>query len=244
MNNIEKIENYEMGKLKGEDLLNFKKSLESDASLAEDLYLYRQIQKSMMQKGKNQLYNTLQQIHQENQPRGIVRKLGYYRIAAVAAAVTILIAVGALLLTMFSSPTNEQLYATYFQPENSILNIRSEGIDLEQTVVLGMQLYEMQQFGAAIEMFNMVPSNLLAKLYGGIAFMELGSYEKAIDNFNYIIKHDDNLFIDQAEWYLSLSYLKTNQIDKAKTTLLNIVKENTKYKTQSLSLLNDLEKRN
>jgi tetratricopeptide (TPR) repeat protein len=107
-----------------------------------------------------------------------------------------------------------------------------------------MQLYEMQQFGAAIEMFNMVPDNLLGKLYGGIALMELGSYEKAIENFKSIIEHNDNLFIDQAEWYMSLSYIKTNRIEDAKKILLNIVKENTKYKNESLSLLKDLSKRN
>ncbi len=244
MKKFEIIEKYLNNQLKGDELMSFKKSLHADTKLAEDLRLYQSINKSLSDTAKNKLYVTLNEIHLQNQSTGIIRYINHYKVSAVAAAITILSAVGVLLVTMFNNPTNDQLYAAYFQPEQSVLSVRSAGVNMEQTIIQGMQLYEMKQFGAAVEMFNLAPSNLLGKLYAGIALMEINNFEMAIDNFNLIIEHNDNLFIDQAEWYLGLCYVKTNQVDQARQILNKIIVENTKYKKESLALLNKLDKRN
>ena len=60
--------------------------------------------------------------------------------------------------------------------------------------------------------------------------MELGNYEKSINNFNKIIQHGNNIFIDQSEWLLSLCYIKLNKKVDAILILSNIAKNTNHYK--------------
>ncbi len=241
MKNFEKITNYLKGELKDGDLWEFRKSLEVDAELAADYKLYTQANAQLENKNKSKLHNTLNSIHQDASRKGIVRTLGVYKLTGIAAAIALLIGFGTFMFNMFGTSTTQQMYAFYFQPEKSVLNVRSAGLNMEQTVMQGMQYYEMNKFEIAIAMFDMEPSNLLGKLYGGISYMELNDFDKAIDYFNSIIQHNDNLFIDQSEWYLSLCYLKTNKTAEANKLLNKIATERGVFKTKAQMLLNEMK---
>lgn len=241
MKNFEKITSYLKGELKDGDLWEFRKALKVDAELAADYQLYTQAHAQLENKNKNKLHNTLNSIHKDAQRKGIVRTLGVYKLAGIAAAIALLIGFGTIMFNMFTTSGTQQLYAAYFQPEKSVLNVRSAGLNMEQTVMQGMQYYEMNKFEIAIAMFDMEPSNLLGKLYGGISYMELNDFEKAKKYFNYIIDHNDNLFIDQSEWYLSLCYLKTDQTAEAAKLLDKIATERGVFKTKAQMLLNEMK---
>ena len=58
-------------------------------------------------------------------------------------------------------------------------------------------------------------SNIAVWFYYGIANIETQNYDNSIKAFNTIINQNDNLYIEHAEWYLGLCYLKNNQKDKA-----------------------------
>ena len=58
-------------------------------------------------------------------------------------------------------------------------------------------------------------SNIAVWFYYGISNIETKNYENSIKAFNTIIKQNDNLYIEHAEWYLGLCYLKNNQKEKA-----------------------------
>jgi tetratricopeptide (TPR) repeat protein len=51
--------------------------------------------------------------------------------------------------------------------------------------------------------------------YYGISNIETKNYDNSIKAFTTIINQNDNLYIEHAEWYLGLCYLKNNQKDKA-----------------------------
>ncbi len=105
----------------------------------------------------------------------------------------------------------------------------------------GMQLYELHNYDAAIEMFEKSPNNLMGKLYAGLSLMELGEYDEAIGKFQYIVDHNDNLFIDQAAWYQSLCYLKTGNREVAAKGFKSIAADNGVYKTKSQKILKEME---
>lgn len=241
MNRIERIERYLQGKLEEGDLWEFKKALEVDAEFAEEVKLYKELLSMQQQAAKETLLDTMQHIHQENKPSDIQRFMHTYRYAAVAAAFALLFGIGMLLTTVFSGTTNQQLYSAYFQPEQSILNVRSTGISMEHTVMQGLQYYELNDYQAALEMFEMAPTNLMGKLYSGIALMELSEFNSAVAKFNYIIQHNDNLFVDQAEWYLSLCYLKQDKTEDARLRLAKIAEDRGIYKVKAQKLLNEMK---
>ncbi len=241
MNNIERIERYFQGKLEEGDLWEFKKALEVDAEFAEEVNLYKELLAMQQQAAKTTLLDTMQQIHHKSNSGGIQRFIHTYKYAAAAAAFALLFGIGMLLATVFSSSSNQQLYSAYFQPEQSILNVRSAGISMEQTVMQGLQYYELSEYQAALEMFEMAPTNLLGKLYSGIALMELNEFNSAVAKFNYIIQHNDNLFVDQSEWYLSLCYLKLDKTEDARMMLAKIADDRSIYKVKAQKLLNEMK---
>jgi len=51
----------------------------------------------------------------------------------------------------------------------------------------------------------------------------LEKYEQAADYYSKVIIHGDNIFMEEAEWYKSLCYLKMNDIKKAREQLLFII---------------------
>jgi tetratricopeptide (TPR) repeat protein len=228
------------GELEESELWEFRKKLSSDPVMASEFEQFNQIIQSNKQVGKLEVLDTLNAIHQQNE-QPVLRKLfiGYYKVAA-AAAIILLSAAAFWFVQSKNSDANSQLYAAYFTHENSMFTVRSTISNLEQPVIQGIQYYELKDYNAAVEMFEKAPANLLAKLYGGLSYMELEDFDKAKQLFQQIIQHNDNLFIDQSEWYLGLCQLKTNNLDEAKLIFEKISKDNSIYKTKAQKLLTEM----
>jgi len=71
--------------------------------------------------------------------------------------------------------------------------------------------------------------------------MEEEKYQKAKTSFDNIISDKDNLFIEQAKWYLGMCYLKTENTEKAENVLKEIIKEESYYKDVAVKVLKDLD---
>jgi len=243
MKNLEKFEKYLKGELEESELWEFKKQLEIDSSLAKEFRLYKRVNDAIEQPDKIQLFETLRDIHNQNQQKS-GKKIFQLptRWVAIAASIVILLTVGISLIWMQSGLNNSELYQQYFAPETAAFNFRSSMTSLEQPVLQGMQFYELHDYDAALEMFDKAPNNLMGKLYGGLSLMELGEFDKALNKFDYIIQHNDNLFIDQAEWYLGLCYLRTGKQKQAVETFEKIAEQRGVYKTKAQKILHEINK--
>ncbi len=239
MKDLEKFEKYIKGELEEGDLWEFKKSLEVDAALAAEFEVYKATLSPHAHK-KHQLMDELNALRHSKTNRSI--GFGWQRITAVAAGIIILLGIGFGLIKMQHNASNQELYAQYFIAESASFNVRSATNSLEQPVLDGMQFYELHNYDAAIEMFEKAPNNLMGKLYSGLSMMELGDFEGAIHKFNDIINHNNNLFVDQAEWYQSLCYLRTGKRSKAIEKFQVIADDNGVYKTKALKILKEIKK--
>ena len=92
----------------------------------------------------------------------------------------------------------------------------------------------------AIMIFNENSENMAANLYAGFSFMKLSDFKNAEYKFEEIIKDNNNLFIDQAEFNLALCYLATNKIEKASIHFQLIIDNNTAYSEKAQEILNDI----
>jgi thioredoxin-like negative regulator of GroEL len=70
--------------------------------------------------------------------------------------------------------------------------------------------------------------------------MEVEKYQKATHSFQTIITDNNNLFIEQAEWYLAMCYLKTEDNTKAKEMLDQLIKKESYYKEMAKKIKNEL----
>ncbi len=243
MKNLEKFEKYVKGELQEGELWEFKTSLETNAELANEFKLYLEVEQSIKNNQKNRVFDTLEMIHQQNKTNKSQKtiQLRSSRFIAAAASIIILLAAGIGLIWMQSHQSTSALFNQYFEPETAAFNVRSSSSSIEQPVLQGMQYYELHDYDAALEMFDKAPNNLMGKLYGGLSLMELGDFDKASVKFLAIIQHNDNLFIDQAQWYLGLCYLRTSKQKQAVEMFTSIADQNGVFKTKAQKILRELD---
>jgi tetratricopeptide (TPR) repeat protein len=80
-------------------------------------------------------------------------------------------------------------------------------------------------------------------LYKGLAYLPLGKPEKAIGEFDTVLKTADSTdkVYYTAEWYKALARLKTNSPEKAAAIATHITKTASPYKNKAIALLKGLE---
>lgn len=244
MKNLEKIEKFLANELEDAELWEFKKALETDVLLAKELKQYQEMKELITQKNKRDFVEAMKAVlEEEKQAPKPKKKINLFYIAAAAAAILIFIAVGNITYNTFlRNQTNSDLFTAYYSPDNMSLIVRSGLINSDQPVLLGLQQYEMQNYTAALESFSKSPNNMMGKLYSGLSHVELGEFNLAIADFKAIVDHQDNLFVDQAEWYLALCFLKTGQNKETKRQLELIAQGRSIYKTKAQKLLIEINK--
>jgi tetratricopeptide (TPR) repeat protein len=108
--------------------------------------------------------------------------------------------------------SNDYIFKQYYT--ENIIDITRDDKNNEAIVK-----FQQKDFNAASELFLNIlskdTSNIAVYFYYGISNIETKNYNIAINTFNKIIKQNDNLYIEHAEWYKGLCYLKSNQKNKA-----------------------------
>jgi len=196
----------------------FKKELRSNADMAEELKLSQSIDSALM---RDDIIDLRQKLIAAINANKVVkaevpvvhmynRKWWY-----AAASLVALVAVAATLyLQTPRNITNDSLFTQYYNSENIVDQTRGD-----QNIVEAVIKFQQKDFASASELFKSIldkdNSNIAVWFYYGIANIETKNYDNSIKAFNTIIKQNDNLYIEHAEWYLGLCYLKNNQKDKA-----------------------------
>ncbi len=146
---------------------------------------------------------------------------------ATASVLVLLVVSGALLL--LKPESNEKLFKKYYNTELVIHVSRSGNTQL----IEALHKYQQKQFAEASVLFDDVlkrdESNITVRFYSGISSIETRQYEKAINAFQFIIAHQDNLFVEHARWFLGLTYLKKDFAKEAAKAFNEIANEPENY---------------
>ena len=245
--NLETIEKYIDGELEGQELLDFEYLLSTDPDIKSEYELSMEINQSVMEDDVMALRETMEYMYEDDTqeqrtPNLFTRRKFYY----AAASAALLLATGGIIQKM-SNPdlSSDVVFDKYYAPYDVTVTYRSGNTEVDRVLLSALEQYEEQDYEQAIQLFEKVldkgKSNMALNLYSGIAYLEEEKYQKATSSFNDIISDEDNLFIEQAEWYLSMCYLKTENLDKARLVLNKIIEEESYYKDKAKEVLRDLK---
>ncbi len=244
---IETIEKYIDGELEGEELLQFKELLSTEPGIKRDYELSTEINNAIAEDDIMDLRETLDYMYNKEKtvkriPMLFTKRKFYY----AAASAALLIAAGGLTQRLLNpSMDSTGVYDKYYEPYDVTVTYRSGNTETDRLLLNALEFYEEKDYDQALVLFEEILENrgsdMAISLYSGISYMEEEKYQKATTSFNHIISDSDNLFIEQAKWYLSMCYLKTEKADKAKEVLHQIIDEERYYKEQALKVLKDLE---
>ncbi|MEO1053050.1 MAG: tetratricopeptide repeat protein [Bacteroidota bacterium] len=245
MDNIEKIEAYLDGTLKGEELAKFETSLANDPNLQEDLDLYKEIKDTVLEDDVLQLKETLTEIASSQSKVKPLTPSRSNRITflylATAACFAIILAF--VILYNFSSPekSNEELFTTYYEayPPESAVRGSIDSATLQEI----MSWYADGSFEEAIYTLDSLisenPTNYKLQMYLGHSYILSGQYEKSLQVLNRI--PEDSRFYYDAVWFSALTFIVKGDRNSAKEKLLQLRADNNSYyKNKVNSLLEDL----
>lgn len=250
MEQLEKIIKYLGGEVTGDEKQAFEKKLGEDVSLQEKLNLVKDIDATLTDENLFSFVTKIQQISSSvNRKQSSITKnrideektiFTLKRRFLSVAAVLLIFAISSIFYLNFAGPKNERIYNQFYQKYESSLITRS-GTNETNDLIIAIQLYDKGKYKDAIARFtNLLQkdnSNTTAHFFMGLSYMETKTYDKAIKSFNTIMAEKDTAFIEHAEWYMALCYVRTNQKKQASDLLKQIAASNSYYKIKAVDLL-------
>lgn len=229
------------GELSREDLDWISKELESNAVLADDIKLYREVDQAIREQDVMELRNQLDVVHSSldeaiRNPKKVPRYRKVISYAAIA-SLAILISVGVMYKIQNKKLGNVEIFEKYYEPYEITMVYRS-GEASQKLMAQAMEYYDARRYQDAIVLFEQLlsqdPDAMVTNLYSGISYLEVRRYSDANRSFNKIIDHNDNLFIEPAEYYLGFCYLMTGNTENARKQFRKISKSSSSYKEKAL----------
>ncbi len=244
----EEIDRYLNEDLNVEEFALFEEELSTNPALAAEVAFYQEVDVALEEKAIMQLRSALEEIgentRKENQ-RAIRMPLSKLAISTVAASLIILLGIGGLLTQQTTSEKN--LYTKYYQPYQGAGTIRSDNTTLDQTLTVALQKFNAQEYESALGLFQTViandTDNPVGHFYAGVSYQETGRFIEAIEEYSVVVKNRDNLFVEQAEWYIGLCYLQTQDRKRAYRQMELIAKSDSYYKPKAEAILRKIKSR-
>lgn len=213
------IEQYLAKEMSATERTAFEKELKTNPALAKEFLISQQIDLSILHDDvidfRKKVIAAMRAGNLQQSQTTPVRKLSAFKWWYAAASFLLVGSISALLFFQSGNKiSNESLFEKYYSSENVIDITRGD-----DNIVEAVIKFQQKDFAVASELFKRIlskdNSNIAVWFYYGISNIETGNFDNSIKAFNTIIKDNDNLYIEHAQWYLGLCLLKSNQIDKA-----------------------------
>ena len=223
------IEDFVDGLLAGSELDEFRSELRDNKDLLAEVNLRRQINELLAENDILDLQKELHMAKKQTQsqkvrmlmPETKLQQPKFWRNSV--AIIVLLLGIAGVLGNGIASV--DSLYESYYDspswsPERSV----SSDMSYLQQANLA---FTGGDFNQVIHILETVPANVaknpVFQFYQAASLQNLGKYTEAISGYNRIIVNNDNLFIEEAEWYRSLCYLKMGNKWEARQQLLAVI---------------------
>jgi tetratricopeptide (TPR) repeat protein len=221
------IERYNAGEMNDDEKQWFRKELDGNEKLRKEVLLRKHADDIIKEQNIVSLRNMLSEIEKKRaseKPKKSSRKPVYIRYAAAIAGLAI---IGSIALYNMKSLNSDEIIDNYYKTYQAPAAQRSGSSQSNPDFVLALEFYNTSDYAKAATLFNKViesnPKDMQSVLLSGVSSFEDKKYPEAKQSFVTVIDDNNNLFIETAEWYLALCYVKTSEKEKA-IQLLNKVK--------------------
>ncbi len=233
------IERYIAGEMDEAEKQWFLKELEGNSELRHEVELRRNTDKVLMKQDVMNLRKKLNEIEHKKSAGSANTKRGLIKYAAVAAI--FIIAGGIILFSTQRKISNDEILDRYYMTYEATVSTRSVNEISNSDFNLALEYYKIHDYKNAAIYFNKVifnePANMHSTFLNGLSNFEISNFPEAKRSFSRVIDDNNNLFIDHAQWYLSLCYIKTDEQQKAREQLEKIGKSGSIYKKNAKQIL-------
>lgn len=238
------IENYLSGSAGKAEGTWLKKEMQRDPDLAREVTLRRRTDEILADRSIIDLRTKLGIIEVKKRSGGTFRKTTV-RAASYAAAILIAVLISSALYIAYRPGSNDVLFDKYYaryESPGAVRSVVSSGNTLMENAIAS---YSAKDYDKAISYLEQViiaqQGDMETVFMHGMANMEVNNYPLASGSFTKVIEHNDNLYLEDAAWYLGLCYMMTNETDKAVKQFSAISKSRSRYSKEAAKLARRLK---
>lgn len=221
----------------------FLKEMDGNPELRREVDLRNRTEKVLRNPDIMKLRKKLTEIEGKNAARYTSVRNGSFKYAAAVAI--FVIAGGIAIYSTRNHPGNDQIIERYYGGYEASVNTRSGNNSDNPDFNLALEYYNVHDYKNAAIFFSKVvneePGNIHSTFLNGVSNFEINNFPEAKSSFSKVINDNNNLFIDHAEWYLALCYIKTNEQALAERQLEKIAGSESIYRKSARKVLRRLK---
>jgi tetratricopeptide (TPR) repeat protein len=239
------IERYLAGEMNEAEKEWFRNELGRNDKLREEITLRQNINSALRNHEVIQLRSKLSAIAKKKAEEAAAKKPRKNRAFTRAAIFTGLILCGSLALLNTRNMTTEEVFDRYYKTYDVTTPLRSVKDAGNTDYSTALEYFNIRDYRNAAYYFSKVISNdpryMESVMMTGISKFEEENYPDAKVSFTRVIDNKDNLFFEDAQWYLALCYLKTGDKDKAVNSLTFIKQSESIYSNSARKILRKIK---
>jgi len=226
------IENYLSGSAGKAEETWLLGEMHDNPALSREVELRRRTNQVLADKSILQLRGKLNAIEMKKRSSGTVRKTAI-KVSKYAAAVAFLALISAALYFPLRNNSGDKLYNKYYTQYVSPAAVRSVSADNNTLMVSALESYQAHEYDKAIGYLEQVlkteQNNMESVFMHGMTNMEVKDYPAASGSFTKVLQQNDNLYLEDAAWYLGLCYMMNEETDKAIKQFESIAASKSRY---------------
>jgi len=237
------IENYLSGSAGKAEETWLLGEMQDNKDLAREVELRRRTNKMLADRSTIQLRGKLNAIEMKRRSSGSLRRTAV-KVSKYAAAVAAVALVSAALYFPLKQNSGSQLYNKYYTQYVAPGSVRSVGAVNNTLMINALESYKAHEYEKAIVYLEQVLSteqnNMEYVFMHGMANMEVKNYPAASGSFTKVLQQNDNLYLEDAAWYLGLCYMMTGETDRAIRQFDLIAASKSRYNKEARKLAKKL----
>jgi len=239
------IERYNAGEMDDAEKEWFRNELNNNEKLRKEVDLRRRTDTILKNQDVMNLRNKLNAIEKKRSVPLPAKKPGRRINIRYAAAIAGVVIIGSIALLSDRQLSSDEIIDRFYKPYEAESSLRSVELVKNQDYKLALEYYNINDYRNAAIYFERVienePGNMHSTLLNGISNFEIQNYPEAEGSFSKVIDDNNNYYIDHAQWYLALCYIKTDEKLKAVDQLAIIEKSRTIYRKDAKRILRSLK---
>lgn len=239
------IERYLDNKMQSSEKRWFEKEMEGNLWLRKELELRRKANEITSNFDAVNLREKLQKAEKHHRSTSVIEKVANKVPVNYAAIFLGLIIISTLLMLSGNKIDIKSYTGDAIDNYNALTIHRSGDVNIPAELTIGMELYREGKYSEAIEQFKFMISGdqaaIQSNFLNGMANMQIDEYSEAIKSFDIVIDHNDNMFIEDASYYLGLCYMNIEEKEQARAIMEGIISSESRYRKDAKKILKSID---
>jgi tetratricopeptide (TPR) repeat protein len=236
------LERYLEGKMQSAEKKWFEAEMEGNPGLKKELELRKKISGHLENQEAIAFRQSLMNAEARHRKARAQRKAATKHVVQYAAVFAGLVIIATLSLFTLRNNGDADI-ASKYSPEYVPLTVsRTSSAMIDEAYSMATEYYNRGNYAEAIKWFNrIVDTDMQVEFLKGSSHMQINQYSEAIGSFSKVVKDNDNLFVEDARFYLAICYLQTDDQERSKELLEAIAGSENRHSKDAKKLLKRID---